>query len=73
MHRHPNARLTWCLLGAGSALALTLLLVDRAASLGVIAALRSRLYPGLAHYPLAWFERSPTRITWSGREAEQKR
>jgi CBS-domain-containing membrane protein len=39
------------------------------ASLGVIAALWSRLYPGLAHYPLAWLERSPARITWGGWEA----
>ena len=38
------------------------------ASLGVTAALWSRLYPGLAHYPLAWLEPSPTPITWGGWE-----
>ena len=37
-------------------------------SLGVAAALWSRLYPGLAHYPVAWLERSPSRITWGGWE-----
>jgi CBS-domain-containing membrane protein len=37
-------------------------------SLAVIAALWSRLYPGLVHYPLVWLERSPARITWGGWE-----
>lgn len=35
-------------------------------SLAVIAALWSRLYPGHAHYPVAWLERSPPSTFWGG-------
>jgi CBS-domain-containing membrane protein len=34
--------------------------------LAVVAALWSRLYPGLAHYPVAWFDRSPPSLFWGG-------
>ena len=34
--------------------------------LAVVAALWSRLYPGLAHYPVAWFDRSPPTLFWGG-------
>lgn len=35
-------------------------------SLAAVAAVWSRLYPGLAHYPVAWFERSPPSTFWGG-------
>lgn len=35
-------------------------------SLTVIAAAWSRLYPGLARYPVAWFDRSPPTTFWGG-------
>jgi CBS-domain-containing membrane protein len=34
--------------------------------LSCVAALWSRLYPGLVHYPTAWLEPSPTSIFWGG-------
>lgn len=35
-------------------------------SLAVVAAVWSRLFPGLAHYPVAWFDRSPPSLFWGG-------
>lgn len=35
-------------------------------ALAAVAALWSRLYPGLAHYPVAWFDRSPPTTFWGG-------
>jgi len=35
-------------------------------SLAVIAAIWSRLYPGHAHYPVSWLERSPPSTFWGG-------
>lgn len=35
-------------------------------SLAVVAAIWSRLYPGLAHYPVAWMDRSPPTTLWGG-------
>ena len=35
-------------------------------TLAVVAALWSRLYPGLAHYPVAWFDRYPPSLFWGG-------
>jgi CBS-domain-containing membrane protein len=35
-------------------------------SLAVVAAMWSRLYPGLSHYPVAWFDRSPPSLFWGG-------
>lgn len=35
-------------------------------SLAVVAAVWSRLYPGLSHYPVAWLERSPPTTFWGG-------
>ena len=35
-------------------------------SLAVIATVWSRLYPGLARYPVAWFDRSPSTTFWGG-------
>lgn len=36
------------------------------ASLTVVAVIWSRLYPGLARYPVAWFVRSPPSTLWGG-------
>lgn len=36
------------------------------ASLALVAAAWSRLFPGLAHYPVAWLERSPPSTFWGG-------
>ncbi|HEU4382528.1 MAG TPA: HPP family protein [Anaeromyxobacteraceae bacterium] len=36
------------------------------ASLAVVAALWSRLFPGLSHYPVVWLDRSPPSISWGG-------
>lgn len=35
-------------------------------SLAAVAVVWSRLFPGLSHYPLAWFERSPPSTFWGG-------
>jgi len=35
-------------------------------SLALVAAVWSRLYPGLSHYPVAWLERSPPTTFWGG-------
>jgi CBS-domain-containing membrane protein len=35
-------------------------------SLALIAAIWSRLYPGLAHYPVKWLDRSPPSTFWGG-------
>jgi CBS-domain-containing membrane protein len=35
-------------------------------SLAAVAAIWSRLYSGLAHYPVGWFEPSPPSIFWGG-------
>jgi CBS-domain-containing membrane protein len=35
-------------------------------SLALIAVIWSRCYPGLARYPVAWFERSPSTMFWGG-------
>ena len=35
-------------------------------SLAVVAAVWSRLYPGLAHYPVNWLDRSPPSTFWGG-------
>lgn len=35
-------------------------------SLAVVAAVWSRLYPGLFHYPVAWLDRSPPTTFWGG-------
>ena len=35
-------------------------------SLAAVAAAWSRLYPGLAHYPVAWLDRSPPTTFWGG-------
>lgn len=35
-------------------------------SLAVVAAIWSRLYPGLSHYPVAWMDRSPPTTFWGG-------
>jgi CBS-domain-containing membrane protein len=37
-------------------------------SLALVAAVWSRLFPGLSHYPVAWFERSPPSMFWGGWE-----
>lgn len=34
--------------------------------LALVAAAWSRLYPGLAHYPVAWMDRSPPSTFWGG-------
>lgn len=34
--------------------------------LAVVAAVWSRLYPGLSHYPVAWLDRSPPSLFWGG-------
>jgi CBS-domain-containing membrane protein len=36
------------------------------ASLAIVAAAWSRLYPGLARYPVSWLERSPPSTFWGG-------
>ncbi len=36
------------------------------ASLAVVTVIWSRLYPGLAHYPVSWLERSPPSTFWGG-------
>jgi hypothetical protein len=33
-------------------------------SLAAVAAIWSRLYPGLLHYPVAWLDRSPPSLFW---------
>lgn len=35
-------------------------------SLVAVAAVWSRLYPGLSHYPVAWLDRSPPTTFWGG-------
>jgi CBS-domain-containing membrane protein len=35
-------------------------------SMAAVAVVWSRLYPGLARYPVAWFERSPPSLFWGG-------
>ncbi|MBI3561328.1 MAG: HPP family protein [Gammaproteobacteria bacterium] len=35
-------------------------------SLAMVAAIWSRLYPGLVHYPVTWFDRSPPSTFWGG-------
>lgn len=35
-------------------------------SLALVAAVWSRLYPGLSYYPVAWMESSPPSTLWSG-------
>lgn len=35
-------------------------------TLAVVAAIWSRLYPGLSHYPLVWMDRSPPTMFWGG-------
>mgnify|MGYP001029742990 FL=1 len=35
-------------------------------SLALVAAIWSRLYPGLSHYPIAWLDRSPPSLFWGG-------
>jgi CBS-domain-containing membrane protein len=35
-------------------------------SLATVALIWSRLYPGLARYPVAWWDRSPTSTFWGG-------
>ncbi len=37
--------------------------------LAVVAAIWSRLYPGLTRYPVSWFERSPSSTFWGGWDA----
>jgi hypothetical protein len=36
------------------------------AALAVVAAVWSRIYPGLVHYPVRWFDRSPPSTFWGG-------
>ncbi len=36
------------------------------AALALLAAAWSRLVPGMMHYPMQWFEKSPPSITWGG-------
>jgi len=35
-------------------------------SLALVAALWSRLFPGLVHYPVSWMDRSPPSLLWGG-------
>ena len=35
-------------------------------ALAAVAFVWSRMFRGLVHYPLAWFERSPPRVLWGG-------
>jgi CBS-domain-containing membrane protein len=35
-------------------------------SMASLAAIWSRLYPGLSHYPVSWIERSPPSTFWGG-------
>ncbi|MDP2903965.1 MAG: HPP family protein [Methylovulum sp.] len=35
-------------------------------SLAIVAAIWSRLYPGLNHYPVKWLDRSPPKTFWGG-------
>lgn len=35
-------------------------------SLAVVAAVWSRLYPGLSHYPVSWLDQSPPSLFWGG-------
>lgn len=42
-----------------------------ATSLAVIAAIWSRLYPGLTHYPVAWLDWSPPSTFWGGWDEEK--
>lgn len=41
-------------------------------SLAGVAVVWSRLYPGLIHYPVAWFVRSPPKTFWGGWEHADK-
>lgn len=52
VHAQWSALLSPVLLGVGSLVA--------------VAWLWSRLYPGLAHYPVSLWEPSPPSITWGG-------
>jgi len=36
------------------------------ALLALVAAVWSRIVPGMMHYPCQWFERSPPYATWGG-------
>jgi CBS-domain-containing membrane protein len=36
------------------------------AALAAVAAIWSRLFPGLVHYPVAWLDRSPPNTFWGG-------
>lgn len=42
------------------------------AVLALTAALWSRLFPGLVHYPTSWFPRSPSQTLWGGWEEDVK-
>jgi CBS-domain-containing membrane protein len=35
-------------------------------ALALVAAIWSRIYPGMARYPVSWFERSPPNTFWGG-------
>lgn len=35
-------------------------------SLAIVAAVWSRLYPGLSHYPVSWLDPSPPSLFWGG-------
>ena len=35
-------------------------------SLAIVAAVWSRLYPGLSHYPVSWLDQSPPSLFWGG-------
>lgn len=50
---------------AGWSAALQPVLVGVLALVGV-AVIWSRLYPGLARYPVAWLDRSPPSLFWGG-------
>ena len=54
LHSHATLAMVWQPVFVGIAL------------LALVAAIWSRLVPGMMHYPCQWFERSPPFATWGG-------
>jgi len=54
MHAHASLAAVWQPVILGVAL------------LALVAAVWSRLVPGMVHYPCQWFENSPPFVSWGG-------
>ncbi len=66
VHPHAGANPLIMIYGHSNLLSLWQPVFIGVLSLAAVAAVWSRLYPGLSHYPVVWLDRSPPSTFWGG-------